>query len=170
VSGSKEARSLRRRPRFFHGNREKGKVRAWPFLFLFCARAKQALTLTHTTRPTTSQARTHSVEAHGGHAGRDAFFFPHDRHAALGVGPEWVDDLDMHRQTPLLAAAHKYKGLPIVLYLLDELGADINATDYEDYTATLPPGRRRHRPPRPTAPACSMMLPRTSSCSPSPPS
>jgi hypothetical protein len=43
------------------------------------------------------------------------------------ANPERVNDRDGHDSTPLYAAARQLKSLPLVAWLLDEKGADINA-------------------------------------------
>lgn len=61
------------------------------------------------------------------------------------ANPKRVNDLDMHTQTPLLVATQKHNGLPLVLCLLDELGADINATDSGHCHCLVRPRSRSYR-------------------------
>lgn len=43
------------------------------------------------------------------------------------ANPMKVNDTDKHKHTPLYVAAHYLKSLPLVLWLLDEKGADVDA-------------------------------------------
>lgn len=49
--------------------------------------------------------------------------------------PRRVNDWDKDGKTPLYMAACGFRSLPLVLWLLDEKGADVNARCYSGYTA-----------------------------------
>ena len=46
----------------------------------------------------------------------------------VDANPGWVNDRDMAGETPLYVAARFKRSLPLVLWLLDDKGADVNAT------------------------------------------